>query len=97
MSRDHLVSALRRKRTLSSPSSFVSRVVLFCVLLLLLLSQMLGNGVFASTPVFATSKPQATPAHMTFQQFLNEMKHDQQKRPAFAGPRTPSTDLVQGN
>ncbi len=79
-----------RKHAFSTPSAFLQRGLLFCVLLLLLLSQLLGNGVFASSPVFAASKPQATPAHMTFQQFLNEMKQDQQKRPAFAGPHTPS-------
>jgi len=90
MSRDHLLPALLRKRARSTSPSFVQRVFLFGVLLFLLLSQLLGNGVFASSPVFAASKPQAIPAHMTFQQFLNEMKQDQQKRPAFAGPRTPA-------
>src|SRR5579885_1572961 len=81
-------SALRQRALLSAPSP-LQRVLLSGVLLVLLLTQMLGNGVFASRPVFAASKPVPTSAHMTLQQFLHEGQPNPLYRQPFTFPKTP--------
>jgi len=52
-------------------SRFIVEGAVTASLLILLISQLLGNGPFAgASVVFAASKPKAAPGHLTFQQFL---------------------------
>lgn len=87
---DNRFFTLLRQRALLAPASHLQRVLLSGVLLVLLLAQMLGNGVFASTPVFAASKPVPATAHMTLQQFLHEGQPNPLYRQPFTFPKTPS-------
>ena len=62
-------------------------------LLILLVSQLLGNGPFAgATVVFAAIKPKALPAHLTYQQFqqLSRQATAQHKPFQWYQPTTPS-------
>ncbi len=77
------------KRSLLVPVSRSQRALLSGVLLVLLLAQMLGNGIFASTPVFAASKPVPASAHLTLQQFLREGQPNPLYRQPFTFPRMP--------
>ena len=62
-------------------------------LLILLVSQLLGNAPFAgATAVFAATKPKALPAHLTYQQFqqLSRQATAQHKPFQWYQPTTPS-------
>lgn len=90
-------SSTQSNVTLNTPVSIrfpsrsaVFRRFLFILFLTILLgSNVLGGWRFNPSIAFAATKPHAIPAHMTFQQFLNEMRHEQQNRPSFVGPHTP--------
>jgi hypothetical protein len=86
---DNIFSSAPGQRALLSAPSPLQRVLLSGVLLVLLVVQMLGNGNFASTPVFAASKPTPAAAHMTLQQFLREGQPDPLYHQPFTFPKTP--------
>ena len=92
-------SCLLRQRLLSGSTTGFQRAVFSCLLLLLLLAQMLGNGVFVVPHALAAGKPVDVPASFTARQFLhltNKPVHF--GKPLFYPPvpktRGPSTDYA---
>lgn len=96
---DDSFSALLRQRKRVRSTTRVQRSLLSCILLLLLLAQMLGNGVFVVPHAWAAGRPVDVPASFTAQQFLhltNKPVHF--SNPLFYPPvpktRGPSTDYA---
>ncbi len=81
-------------RTRRSPH-LVRHILMLCCLLILLSTYLSNGWVASAAQVFVASKPQAIPAHMTYQQFL-QLAHRsaQQRRPFVWSPHIPPVPLT---